>query len=1007
MPILICFVCQGLAASGSWCCLDDVDRLNYQTMSLIAQQLLIVQRKVTASAEEIILEEFKLKLKPTCAIFITSNPHQTKAKIPNNLKLRFRPIAISSPDCRQIIEVKTKALGFHEAEKIAIKLEKFYEFLSSRLSPQPFYEFGLRNLLIIIEGAASKKRTADQPSDKSDLKWIVEEMITFHTPKLTRDDLEIFHSLVDQIFTVSCVGKNISNDEFVKLSEICQQKNVVCNEYVIQKVMEIKTLLSQNIPIIILGQPYSGKTICISLAQQLLLAEAKQVDPKVKTFTCIVNPKAVTQSQLYGFLDEEAAEWKDGIIAKNIRSFNRQKNHQQYLILDGPIDSLWINQLASVLDDNQMLSLSSGEVIFIPKQLRVLFETNDLSHASPGLIARCGVVFMSATDLGWMVIFEEWKNAQVAFLSESSIQLIGQMVQRFCPILFWLLRSSVVKELSTTTDSNLFKSMLNLFECFLDDYKDEKYLSTLSDFDIRAQLEGTFFFSCVWGLGGTLDVESRKIFSELFHGLLEKKFPECLMEKFGVPHEMNVPNLIKPYIFPIPKQNTVFDYKYVKEGKGKWKLWSDELISATPIPRDIAANEIIITIPENLRIYHMMDLLVKHSKQFMLVGPTGTGKTVYVMDYLAKRLNRSIFLSQSLNFCGLTLAGEAQETIMSKLEKRRKSVFGPSMGKKCVYFIDDVSIPKRELYGAQPPIELLRLWLDHSIWYETKELKPIQLEDLQFVCSMTSENHSNYISPRFKRHFHLLAIDEFSDEVVKTIFSKIILWHLDTRGFSKEFDPCIEEVVASTLTISKLIRSRMFPTPATMQYVFNIRDFSRVIQGVLLSVPEATEDLNSMRRMWFHEALRTYSDRLMEQTDKDWLLENMARIAENNMKIPIKELMDKYFEGNQTVLESGLSKMMFCDFTNPKADTRNYLEVQDFEELVNVVDAYLVEYNNMSKRPMNLIFFRYTIEHLSRICRIIKQPRNHAMILGLHGRGRQSLARLAAHIVDRELFQVS
>lgn len=605
-----------------------------------------------------------------------------------------------------------------------------------------------------------------------------------------------------------------------------------------------------------------------------------------------------------------------------------------------------------------------------------------------------------------MVLFDQWKASRVAFLHESSVQLISQMIQRFCPILFWLRGSNAVKELLPTSDASSLQSMLNLFECFLDDYKDEKYVSTLSDFDIRAQLEGTFFFSCVWGLGGGLNVESRKIFSEIFHGLLEKKFPEALIEKYGVPNEITVPNLIKPYIFPIPKQNTVFDYKYVKEGKGKWKLWTDEMNSAPAIPRDIAANEIIITIPENLRIYHLMDLLARHSKHFMIVGPTGTGKTVYIQEYLAKKMDKTVFLSQTLNFCGLTTAGEVQETIMSKLEKRRKSVFGPSMGKKCINYIDDVSIPIREPSGAQQPIELLRQWLDHSIWYEQKDLQPIRLEDLQLICSMSSENHSNFISPRFTRHFHLLAIDEFPDDTVKTIFSKIILWHLDTRGFSKEFDPCIKEIVESTLTISKLIRTRLFPTPTTMQYVFNIRDFSRVVSGVLLSVPEATEDLNSMRRMWFHEVLRTYSDRLMDHKDKDWLLEKTVEIAEETMKLPIRELCDKYFETkDQSVLDSSLSKMMFCDFTNPKADTRNYLEVQDFDELVNVVESYLVEYNNM-KKPMNMIFFKYTIEHLSRICRIIKQSRNHAIILGHHGRGRQSLAKLAAHIVDREMFQI-
>lgn len=213
--------------------------------------------------------------------------------------------------------------------------------------------------------------------------------------------------------------------------------------------------------------------------------------------------------------------------------------------------------------------------------------------------------------------------------------------------------------------------------------------------------------------------------------------------------------------------------------------------------------------------------------------------------------------------------------IESKMSSRRggKGHWGPEDNKaRMIIFIDDVNMPQKEIYGAQPPIELLRMWKDYGYWYDLEDREKKYLHDMTFVATMGPPSGGrNMITRRYLRHFFLMYTESFSNGSLETIFSSILDWYfLNIKGqLPNAIISLKEQIVKGTIRVYQEVTQNLLPTPSKSHYLYNLRDISRVFQGITKASIRTFSEGNDFVKLWAHECTRVFMDRLTNKEDID------------------------------------------------------------------------------------------------------------------------------------------
>ena len=996
---------RGICQTGSWGCFDEFNRIDIEVLSAVASQISTILDAIRAGLPNFNFERAaQIPLHHACGIFITMNPgYAGRNELPDNLKTLFRPFAMIVPDFQIIAEIILMAEGFSSIKQkdgagephkdLAKKVVTIYDTMKQQLSKQSHYDFGLRarKSVLTFSGGLRRERAAAQKGkdkEKGVIIDTVEEEIAImmqaisdmNMPKLVAQDIPLFIALLRALFPRTDLPEP-DNDPLVYAIEDTMKSHGLQLSPVtvtVEKILQLYDSMHTRHGNMIVGQTLAGKTTCwkvLSESQTNLFEKNKSLPPQavkekdkqlpVKCQT--INPKSIFVDELFGFY--YADEWKDGILSSVLKgACEDTKDELNWIIMDGPVDTTWIESMNSLLDDNKVLTLSNGDRIGLTSGVSLLFEVEDLSVASLATVSRVGMVYLDVVEVGWKPVMDSWIQTHSPECQPYLDQYVGKWIDKCLRI-----KRTQCDELVPHSEIASVISLGYLFDACVPPKKDD----TEDEISVNywAVYEKYFVFALAWSIGATVVEESRK-HMELIMRDIDSIFPAM---------------------------GTAYDYFI--DSKGEWANWSEKIIDSYKIEPDTPFHEIQVPTIDLERNKAVLKHLYKKKKNILVVGHTGVGKTALVQQILKGDVNSAEYNYFVINFSAQTTASKTQEIIEGKFEKRTKYKYNPRFGKKAICFVDDLNMPRKDTYGSQPALELLRQFLDYGGWYDRGKQAFNYIMDMQLITAMGPPGGGRaYISQRFQSKFHLINFTVPKERQIIKIFTKIGEKLLLTFE-DGEIKTLGEQLARATYIIYLETQNNFRPTPRNCHYVFNMRDMSKVFQGVHRADKNDYESKEAILKLWSHEILRVFHDRLSTSQDQEEFVENILK----------KEVEDRFtpfsYDDMRTKIHTKpTEKEKFRDsiFVDFLSYSNYYNEAKDFKELKEHLESKMEDYNAQERKfRVNLVFFEDAISHLCRIYRILRLSRGNALLVGVGGSGRHCLTRLGAFLADMNIFQLA
>ncbi|KAI9703864.1 MAG: hypothetical protein M1836_007636 [Candelina mexicana] len=986
----------GICQVGAWGCFDEFNRLEERILSAVSQQIQNIQLGLKESGDnqqkQIDLIGRQIQVNHKTGIFITMNPgYAGRSNLPDNLKKLFRSVAMSKPDKELIAEVMLYSQGFNQAAQLSKQTVPFFDLCLNKLSQQSHYDFGLRALKsVLVSSGGMKRARLTSPEGQPDHEEIIESQIIVQSlretiaPKLIREDVDRMKEIEAEVFPgIDYIPASLGSLPEA-ICRIATEKHLVVKDTWMTKVLQLYQIQNANHGVMMVGQSGTGK----SAAWKILLQALQDVQGAEGVYH-IIDSKVMSKESLYGNLDSTTREWTDGlftgILRKIVDNLRGENTKRHWIVFDGDVDPEWVENLNSVLDDNKLLTLPNGERLNLPANVRIMFEVETLKYATLATVSRCGMVWFSDDTVTSNMMVENYLGTlqSVTFddVDEDSagtgqtsakalaIQtLTADLLRRYLITNQFMEKcleaSRKLNHIMHFTDIRVLNTLFSLLNhaCrSMIEYDIEHDDFPLETEQIESFVSKKLLLSLVWSLTGDCPLRDRQSFGEHIATLTTFSLPAFNNDSSLIDYDVSLP-------------------------QAEWTPWVSRVPNVEVNTHSITQTDAVIPTLDTVRHEDVLYSWLAEHKPLLLCGPPGSGKTMTLFSALRKLPNMEVI---GLNFSSATTPELLVKTFEQYCEYK-KTVNGVKLsptqiGRWLVIFCDEINLPAPDKYGTQRAISFLRQLVEHNGFWRTTDKAWVTLDRVQFVgaCNPPTDAGRTALGTRFLRHAPLIMVDypgELSLLQIYGTFNNAILKVIPSlRGFSEPLTKAM---------IQLYIESQQRFTPKIQpHYVYSPRELTRWVRGIYEAIrPLESLSVEGLVRIWAHEALRLFQDRLVNDVERSWTAEASRRIAlEHFPSIDEHEALD--------------GPILFSNWLS-----KNYVPVHR-EQLRDFVKARLKTFCD-EEVDVPLVLFNDVLDHVLRIDRVFRQPQGHLILIGVSGSGKTTLSRFVAWMNGLKVFQI-